>query len=93
MSSPEKPRAISQKGRRMKYVLIAAFVLLVGACGTKPTPPDLAGIAVRKGDTDLQRWVSVFVWNQVRTGRYADLYKTYFGDSKAPSLAVDSVAY
>jgi len=61
--------------------------------GTAPTPPDLAGIAVRKGDTDLQRWVSVFVWNQVRTGRYADLYKTYFGDSKAPSLAVDGVAY
>jgi ABC-type amino acid transport substrate-binding protein len=61
--------------------------------GTAPTPPDLAGIAVRKGDTDLQRWVSVFVWNQVRTGRYSDLYKTYFGDSKAPSLAVDGVAY
>ena len=61
--------------------------------GTAPTPPDLAGIAVRKGDTDLQRWVSVFVWNQVRTGRYQELYKTYFGDSKAPSLAVEGVAY
>ncbi len=61
--------------------------------GAAPTPPDLAGIAVRKGDTDLQQWVNVFVWNQVRTGRYQDLYKTYFGDSKAPSLTVDGVAF
>ena len=61
--------------------------------GAAPTPPDLAGIAVRKGDTDLQQWVNVFVWNQVRTGRYQDLYKTYFGDSKAPSLTVEGVAF
>ena len=61
--------------------------------GAAPTPPDLAGIAVRKGDTDLQQWVNVFVWNQVRTGRYQELYKTYFGDSKAPSLTVEGVAF
>lgn len=54
--------------------------------GAAPTPADIAGIAVRKSDTDLLRWVNVFIWNQVRTGRYKELYTTYFGDSKAPSL-------
>ncbi len=61
--------------------------------GVAPTPPDLAGIAVRKGDADFLRWVNVFVWNQVRTGRYAELYTNYFGDSKAPALDTDGVYY
>jgi hydroxyproline transporter system substrate-binding protein len=61
--------------------------------GEAPTPADLAGIAVRKGDPDFLRWVNVFVWNQVRTGRYAELYTTYFGDSKAPALNVDGVDF
>lgn len=61
--------------------------------GTTSSPPDLVGIAVRKNDIDLQRWVNVFVWSQVRTGRYQELYKLYFGDSKAPSLTVEGVAY
>ncbi len=61
--------------------------------GAAPTPPDLAGIAVRKSDADLLRWVNVFIWNQVRTGRYQELYQGYFGDSKAPSLTTDGVYY
>jgi polar amino acid transport system substrate-binding protein len=54
-----------------------------------PTPADLLGIAVRKSDTDFLRWIDVFVWNQIRTGRYQELYSNYFGSSKAPSLSVD----
>jgi len=61
--------------------------------GAAPTPPDLAGIAVRKGDVDLLRWVNVFVWNQVRIGRYKELYTSYFGDAKAPALNVEGVDY
>jgi ABC-type amino acid transport substrate-binding protein len=61
--------------------------------GAAPSPADLAGIAVRKADTDLLRWVNVFVWNQVRTGRYKELYAQYFGDSKAPLLTVEGVDY
>ncbi len=61
--------------------------------GAAPTPPDLAAIAVRKGDVDLLRWVNVFVWNQVRIGRYKELYTGYFGDSKAPALTVEGVDY
>ncbi|MCW5255196.1 ABC transporter substrate-binding protein [Verminephrobacter aporrectodeae] len=61
--------------------------------GPAPSPADLAGIAVRKSDTDLMRWVNVFVWNQVRTGRYKELYATYFGDGKAPALNVEGVDY
>lgn len=61
--------------------------------GAAPTPPDLAGIAVRKADVDLLRWVNVFVWNQVRSGRYKELYQAYFGDSKAPALNVEGVDY
>lgn len=61
--------------------------------GTAPTPADLAGIAVRKTDTDFLRWVNVFVWNQVRTGRYQELYRTYFGTEQAPALNVPGVDY
>ncbi len=61
--------------------------------GVAPSPADLAGIAVRKGDTDLLRWVNVFVWHQVRTGRYKELYAQYFGEGKAPPLNVEGVDF
>ncbi len=61
--------------------------------GEAPTPADLAGIAVRKSDTDLLKWINVFVWNQVRTGRYQELYRAYFGDEFAPTLTVQGVDY
>lgn len=61
--------------------------------GDAPSAPDLCGIAVRKGDVDLLRWVNVFVWNQVRTGRYAELYENYFGAGTAPSLSVPGVDF
>lgn len=56
-------------------------------------PADLVGIAVRQGDAAMLRWVNVFVWNQVRTGRYQALYETYFGDPKAPALNVPGVDF
>jgi ABC-type amino acid transport substrate-binding protein len=58
-----------------------------------PTPPDLCGIAVRKTDTELLDWVKIFVWTQVKDGRYKQLYAQYFGNSEAPALAVSGVDY
>ncbi|MEH2487402.1 ABC transporter substrate-binding protein [Bradyrhizobium sp. AZCC 2230] len=61
--------------------------------GEAPTPADLCGIAVRKDDRDLLSWVRVFVWSQVRTGRYKELYFQYFGGSESPSLSVPGVDF
>lgn len=61
--------------------------------GEAPTPPDLTGIAMRKSDNQLQEWVRVFVWNQVKTGRYEELYLQYFGGENAPSLELDKAEY
>lgn len=61
--------------------------------GEAPTPPDLCGIAVRKADQDLLQFVKVFVWQQVATGRYKELYAKYFGQGEAPSLSVAGVDF
>ncbi|MCO6060437.1 transporter substrate-binding domain-containing protein [Pseudomonas sp. MOB-449] len=61
--------------------------------GEAPTLPDLCGIAVRKGDVRMLGWVKTFVWWQVRSGRYEELYGRYFGTGKAPSLSVAGVDY
>jgi len=61
--------------------------------GEVPMPPDLAGIAVRKSDTDLLRWLKVFVWEQGVTGRYAELYRMYFGEGPVPPLTYPGVEY
>jgi polar amino acid transport system substrate-binding protein len=37
--------------------------------------------------------VNVFVWNQVRTGRYQALYETYYGTANAPALNVAGVDF
>lgn len=61
--------------------------------GDAPTPPDLAGIAVRKADQDLLQFVRTFVWSQVTSGRYAELYGLYFGAGEPPALATPMVEY
>ncbi|MBS0467422.1 MAG: transporter substrate-binding domain-containing protein [Proteobacteria bacterium] len=62
--------------------------------GNAPSPADMTGIAVRKSDADLLRWANVFIWNQVRTGRYQELFHTYFGnDTAPPTLAFPGVNY
>lgn len=62
--------------------------------GNAPSPADMTGIAVRKSDAELLRWANVFIWNQVRTGRYQELFQTYFGnDAPVPTLAFPGVNY
>lgn len=47
---------------------------------------DMDGLAVRRGDAEFLNWAKVFVWHQVVSGRYAELYKHYMGDGPLPSL-------
>ncbi|WP_269500050.1 ABC transporter substrate-binding protein [Castellaniella sp. S9] len=59
--------------------------------GEAPVELDLGGIAVRKSDTEFLRWLKVFVWNQGITGRYKELYNTYFAPGDAPALGVPGI--
>jgi hydroxyproline transporter system substrate-binding protein len=61
--------------------------------GEAPTPPDLCGIAVRKSDQDLLNWVRIFVWSQVRSGCYKELYTQYFGGGEPPALSVAGIDF
>jgi ABC-type amino acid transport substrate-binding protein len=58
-----------------------------------PTPPDTNSIAVHRDDQQFLNWVRLFVWSQVRTGRYQELYNKYIGPGPAPSLSVAGVDY
>jgi ABC-type amino acid transport substrate-binding protein len=61
--------------------------------GQVPMPADLAGIAVRKNDQELLNWVKTFVWTQVQSGRYKQLYNQYIGPGEAPPLTLTGVDY
>lgn len=54
---------------------------------------DMDGLAVRRGDPDFLNWAKIFVWRQVVTGRYAELYKKYMGDGPVPSLNMPGVDF
>jgi ABC-type amino acid transport substrate-binding protein len=61
--------------------------------GVAPTPPDLVGIAVKRNDQEFLNWVKLFVWTQVTSGRFAEVYHQFFGDGPVPSLSVPGVDY
>ena len=61
--------------------------------GIAPTPPDLVAMAVKRGDQEFLNWVKLFVWNQVSSGRFAEVYHQFFGDGLVPSLSVPDVDY
>ncbi len=54
---------------------------------------DMDGLAVRRGDPEFLNWAKVFVWHQVVSGRYAELYKKYMGDGPLPSLTMTGVDF
>lgn len=54
---------------------------------------DMDGLAVRRGDPEFLNWARVFVWHQVVSGRYAELYKKYMGDGPLPSLNMAGVDF
>lgn len=61
--------------------------------GEAPFAVDLVGIAVNKEDAAFLRWVDLFVWEQQKSGRYAELYKQYFRSNDVPSLIIPNTYY
>lgn len=61
--------------------------------GEAPFPPDLVSIAVRRDDHEMLDWVKLFVWNQVASGRFAEVYHQYISDTAPPALAVKGVDF
>jgi len=61
--------------------------------GVAPTPPDLVSIAVKREDQQFLNWVRLFVWSQVETGRFKELYNKYFGPGEVPDLTLKGVDY
>ncbi|CAN7735860.1 transporter substrate-binding domain-containing protein [Phyllobacterium sp. LjRoot231] len=63
------------------------------SAGEAPVPPDVVAMAVKRNDQEFLNWVKLFVWNQVISGRYQEVYNQFFGEGKAPSLTVQGVDY
>lgn len=61
--------------------------------GEAPFPPDLVSIAVRRDDSEMLGWAKLFVWNQVASGRFAEVYHQYISDTETPSLNVKGVDF
>ncbi|HEY0286847.1 MAG TPA: transporter substrate-binding domain-containing protein [Pseudomonas sp.] len=61
--------------------------------GEAPFPPDLVSIAVRRDDQEMLGWVKLFVWNQVASGRFAEVYHTYISETEPPALGVTGVDF
>jgi hydroxyproline transporter system substrate-binding protein len=54
-------------------------------CCEVPGFTDWTSIAVAKGEYDLRDWLNLFIFWQVDSGRYEELYRQFYG-SAAPSL-------
>ncbi|WP_263262439.1 transporter substrate-binding domain-containing protein [Pseudomonas sp. RIT-PI-S] len=61
--------------------------------GQAPFPPDLVSIAVRRDDQQMLGWAKLFVWNQVSSGRFGQLYQQYISSTEPPSLKVSGVDF
>jgi polar amino acid transport system substrate-binding protein len=46
---------------------------------------------VPRGEYGFRDWLNLFIFLQVDTGRYAELYKKWFGVEKPPALTVPGV--
>lgn len=56
-----------------------------------PSQADLCAVAINRRDGELLRWVNLFLWQQTRSGRYAELYNKYFGLGTPPALTADGM--
>ena len=61
--------------------------------GNAPYPIDYVSLVAPRGEFGLINYLNLFVNQQVRNGRYAELYKKWVGDGKAPDLTVPGVYY
>jgi len=59
-----------------------------------PAPlSDFGSIAVRRDDQQFLNWARMFVFQQVATGRWAEVYKKYYGDGPLPPLTADGINF
>lgn len=61
--------------------------------GLAPWPPELVSIAVKRDDQVFLNWVHMFIFTQVQSGRYKELYNKYIGPGDPPDLTVKGVDY
>jgi len=60
-------------------------------CCDMPGYTDWVAIMVPRGEYGFRDWLNLFIFLQVDTGRYAELYKKWFGVEKPPALTVPGV--
>jgi ABC-type amino acid transport substrate-binding protein len=75
-------KSLSESGQFPEFAL----------AGTAPIS-DFGSIAVHRDDQQFLNWAKMFVFQQVVSGRYAEVYKAYYGDGPLPSLTVDGVDF
>lgn len=54
---------------------------------------DMDSIAVKRDDYQFLQWVKLFIWNQVSSGRYKELYNKYIAPGEPAPLSLKSVDY
>ncbi|GAB4070982.1 transporter substrate-binding domain-containing protein [Ancylobacter sonchi] len=74
--------ALSQSGQFPEFI----------AAGIAPLP-DFGSIAVRRDDQQFLNWARMFVFHQVATGRWAEIYKKYYGDGPLPPLTAEGINF
>lgn len=74
--------ALSQSGQFPEFV----------AAGIAPLA-DFGSIAVRRDDQQFLNWARMFVFHQVATGRWAEVYKKYYGDGPLPPLTAEGINF
>ncbi len=60
-------------------------------CCDMPGYTDWVSIMVPRGEYGFRDWLNLFIFLQVDTGKYAELYKKWFGVEKPPALIVPGV--
>ena len=74
--------ALSQSGQFPEFALVDAAPL-----------SDTVSIAVRRDDQQFLNWAKMFVFQQVVSGRFAEVYRQYYGDGPVPPLSIKHVNF
>ena len=54
---------------------------------------DFGSIAVRRDDQQFLNWARMFVFQQVATGRWAEVYKQFYGEGPLPPLTAEGINF
>lgn len=74
--------ALNQSGQFPEFVM----------AGTAPIA-DFGSIAVRRDDQQFLNWAKVFIFQENTNGRFAEIYREYFGNAPLPSLTANGVTF